>query len=104
MMPVVHGETATRRHIFWYLGATFIATAALAVMDALDATCVFASVALGVAFLWAVVRLYYEQTEAAAFRAFHASNTYLGTPLLAIVVYIFLFCEIEFDNRTVCVK
>jgi protoheme IX farnesyltransferase len=32
------------------------------------------------------VRLHREQTEQAAFRAFHASNAYLGTVLLAIVV------------------
>ena len=70
---------------------TFIATAVLAVMDALGAMYVFASVALGAAFLWAVVRLHYEQTEAAAFCAFHASNAYLGTLLLAIVVDSFAF-------------
>jgi protoheme IX farnesyltransferase len=32
-----------------------------------------------------VVRLHYEQTEAAAFRAFHASNAYLGLLLFAVV-------------------
>jgi protoheme IX farnesyltransferase len=37
-------------------------------------------------FLAAVVRLHYEQTEGAAFRAFHASNAYLGLLLLAIVL------------------
>ena len=86
MMPVVHGETTTRRHILWYLGATFIATVALAVLEALGTTYIFASVTLGSVFLWAVVRLHYEQTEVAAFRAFHASNAYLGTLLIAIVV------------------
>ena len=86
MLPVVRGETATRRHIFWYLGATFIATAGLAIMDALGTLYVFASVALGTVFLWAVIRLHYEQTESAAFRAFHASNAYLGTLLLAVIV------------------
>jgi protoheme IX farnesyltransferase len=43
-------------------------------------------VAFGAVFLWAVVRLHREQTERAAFRAFHASNAYLGTLLVAIVV------------------
>ena len=86
MMPVVHGETTTRRHILWYLGATFIATVALAVIGALSAMYIIASVTLGAVFLWAVVRLHYEQTESAAFRAFHASNAYLGTLLLAIVI------------------
>jgi protoheme IX farnesyltransferase len=37
-------------------------------------------------FLWAVVHLHREQTERAAFRAFHASNAYLGALLLAVVV------------------
>jgi protoheme IX farnesyltransferase len=32
------------------------------------------------------VRLHREQTEQAAFRAFHASNAYLGLLLVAIVV------------------
>uniref|UniRef100_UPI002B1DABAD UbiA family prenyltransferase n=1 Tax=Halostella sp. PRR32 TaxID=3098147 RepID=UPI002B1DABAD len=30
MMPVVRGETTTRRHIVWYLGATLVAAVALA--------------------------------------------------------------------------
>jgi protoheme IX farnesyltransferase len=33
-----------------------------------------------------VVRLHYERSESAAFRAFHASNAYLGLVLVAIVV------------------
>ncbi|WP_246058005.1 heme o synthase [Halonotius terrestris] len=86
MLPVVRGETATRRHILWYLGATFLATAVLAVVDTLGATYVLGSVALGAVFLWAVIRLHYEQTESAAFRAFHASNAYLGTLLIAIII------------------
>jgi protoheme IX farnesyltransferase len=47
---------------------------------------VVAGVAFGAVFLWAVVRLHYEQTESAAFRAFHASNAYLGALLLAVVL------------------
>jgi hypothetical protein len=43
-------------------------------------------VGVGAVFLWAIVRLHYEQTETAAFRAFHASNAYLGCLLLAIVL------------------
>ena len=33
-----------------------------------------------------VVRLHRERTESAAFRAFHASNAYLGLLLVAVVV------------------
>jgi protoheme IX farnesyltransferase len=86
MMPVVRGETTTRRHILWYLGATFLAAGALAASEALGWVYVLSGVVVGAVFLWAVVRLHYEQTEAAAFRAFHASNAYLGVMLLAIVV------------------
>ncbi|MFW5916956.1 MAG: heme o synthase [Halorubrum sp.] len=86
MMPVVRGETTTRRHILWYLGATLVAAASLAaVADPLGALYAAVGVALGAVFLWTVVRLHYEQTEAAAFRAFHASNAYLGLLLFAVV-------------------
>ncbi|WP_280536196.1 heme o synthase [Halopenitus sp. POP-27] len=86
MMPVVRGGTTTRRHILWYLGATLVAAAVLAATaDALGVVYLVVGVALGAVFLWAVVRLHYEQTETAAFRAFHASNAYLGLVLLAVV-------------------
>ncbi|MFC6735875.1 heme o synthase, partial [Halolamina salina] len=86
MMPVVRGETTTRRHILWYLGATLAATAALALIPGLDWLFVALGIALAGVFLWAVVRLHFERTEAAAFRAFHASNAYLGGVLLAVVL------------------
>jgi len=87
MMPVVRGETATRRHIVWYLGATLVAAAVLAlVAEPLGGLYAAVGVVLGAVFLWAVIRLHYEQTEAAAFRAFHASNAYLGLLLFAVVI------------------
>jgi protoheme IX farnesyltransferase len=86
MMPVVRGETTTRKHTLWYLGATLIAAGALAAMEALGLLYALTSVVFGAVFLYFVVRLHYEQTESAAFRAFHASNAYLGTLLLAVVV------------------
>ncbi|KAB1191922.1 protoheme IX farnesyltransferase [Haloferax sp. MBLA0076] len=86
MMPVVRGETETRKHIVWWLGATLIAAAGLAVMDALGVVYFLTSVVFGGAFLYFVVRLHYERDDTAAFRAFHASNAYLGMLLLAIVV------------------
>ena len=86
MMPVVRGETATRRHILWYLGATLVAAVALAAAaDPLGALYAVVGVGVGGVFLWMVVRLHYEQTEGAAFRAFHASNAYLGLLLFAVV-------------------
>jgi len=86
MMPVVRGEAVTRKHILYYLAATLVAAVALAELTTLGwlyaaTTCVFGGV-----FLWAVLRLHRERTESAAFRAFHASNAYLGTLLIAIVV------------------
>jgi protoheme IX farnesyltransferase len=86
MMPVVRGEAVTRKHILWYLGATLVAAGALATMSALGPVYVLTSVLFGGVFLWAVVRLHYERSDGAAFRAFHASNAYLGALLLAIVV------------------
>ena len=86
MMPVVRGETATRRHIVWYLGATLVAGAVLAASGTLGWLYVATGVVFGGLFLWMVVRLHYEQTKAAALRSFHASNAYLGFVLLAIVV------------------
>jgi protoheme IX farnesyltransferase len=58
----------------------------LAALTSLGALYALTSAALGAVFLWAVIRLHREQTEAAAFRAFHASNAYLGLLLIAIVV------------------
>jgi len=86
MMPVVRGETETRKHIVYYLGATLIASGVLGVLTPLGWLYAVTSVLLGAVFLWAVVLLHREQTEAAAFRAFHASNAYLGAVLIAIVV------------------
>ncbi|SFG02133.1 protoheme IX farnesyltransferase [Halopelagius inordinatus] len=86
MMPVVRGETVTRKHILWYLGATLVAAGALAATETLGLLYALTSVAFGGVFLYFVVRLHYEQTEGAAFRAFHASNAYLGAVLLVIVV------------------
>ena len=86
MMPVVRGETETRKQILWYLAATLVAAGALASMEALGAIYALTSVAFGAAFLYFVVRLHYEQTERAAFRSFHASNAYLGALLVAVVI------------------
>ncbi|EMA21172.1 MULTISPECIES: heme o synthase [Haloarcula] len=86
MMPVVRGETETRKHIVYYLGATLIASGVLGVLTSLSWLYAVTSVLLGAVFLWAVILLHREQTEAAAFRAFHASNAYLGAVLIAIVV------------------
>jgi protoheme IX farnesyltransferase len=86
MMPVVRGETTTRKHILLWLGATLAAALALIGVTDLGWLAAAATTLLGAVFLLAVVRLHREQTEQAAFRAFHASNAYLGVVLLAVVV------------------
>ena len=86
MMPVVRGETETRKHIVYYLGATLVGSGVLAALTSLGWLYALTSAVVGGIFLWAVVRLHREQTEASAFRAFHASNAYLGLLLVAIVV------------------
>jgi len=86
MMPVVRGETTTRKHILLWVGLTLVAAATLIRLTPLGWLSAVATTLVGVIFVWAVVRLHREQTEQAAFRAFHASNAYLGTVLLAIVV------------------
>jgi protoheme IX farnesyltransferase len=86
MMPVVRGETATRKHILLWLGSTLAAASALIWLTDLGWLTAATTTLLGAVFLWAVIRLHREQTESAAFRAFHASNAYLGLVLIAIVV------------------
>jgi len=86
MMPVVRGEATTRKHILLYLGATLVAAAALAAVPGLGVLYAATSVTLGSVFLWAVLKLHRDRSTGAAFRAFHASNAYLGALLLAIVI------------------
>ncbi|WP_250137721.1 heme o synthase [Halorientalis salina] len=86
MMPVVRGEATTRKHILLWLSATLLAATVLATLTDLGWLFAATTVSLGGVFLWAVIRLHREQTEDAAFRAFHASNAYLGAVLVAVVV------------------
>jgi protoheme IX farnesyltransferase len=86
MLPVIEGEAPTRKHIVWYLAATLVAAVALAVVTDLGLVYALTGTLLGGVFLYYAVELHYEQTTAAAFRAFHASNAYLGALLVAIVV------------------
>jgi len=86
MLPVVRGEAVTRKHVLLYLGATLIAAVVLGAVTDLGVVYAAASVLVGSVFLWAVVRLHREQTTDAALRAFHASNAYLGSLLVAVVL------------------
>ena len=86
MLPVVRGDAVTRRHVLLYLGATMLGAVVLGTTTTLDWPFAAVATLLGGVFLWAVVRLYRERTKRAAFRAFHASNAYLGTLLVVVVV------------------
>ncbi len=86
MLPVVRGEAATRRHICWYFGATLVGAAALSVVADLGLLYAAVTALVGAVFLWAIVRLHRERTETAAFRAFHASNAFLGALLVTVAV------------------
>lgn len=86
MLPVVRGEATTRTHIVLYLAATLLAAVVLAAVTDLGLVYAGTTSAFGALFLWTVLRLHRERDEAAAFRAFHASNAYLGAILLAIVI------------------
>ncbi|MFP9191764.1 heme o synthase [Natronosalvus vescus] len=86
MMPVVRGETVTRKHILYYLGATLVSAVALVWLTNLGMVYAGTVVLFGGIFLWFAVDLHFEQTERAAFRAFHASNAFLGAVLVAILV------------------
>jgi protoheme IX farnesyltransferase len=86
MLPVVAGPAVARKHVLYYLGATLVAAAALPALTPLGPAYAAAVVALGALFLWTVVRLHRERTEAAAMRAFHASNAFLGGTLLVVVL------------------
>jgi protoheme IX farnesyltransferase len=86
MMSVVRGDRVTRKHILLWLGATLVGAGALSAVANLGATYAVTTVVFGGVFLWAVIRLHRERTRKAAFRAFHASNAYLGFLLVAIVV------------------
>ena len=86
MFPVVRGEAATRTHILAYLGATLLAAAILAAVAGLGPLYAVVAVVFGAIFLWTVVALHRRPSRTTAWRAFHASNAYLGAVLIAIVV------------------
>ncbi len=86
MLPVVRGERVTLRHILLYLGATLLSAGVLGAVAPVGLLYGATTVVLGSVFVWTVLRLYREQTKKAAFRSFHASNIYLGTLLISIVV------------------
>lgn len=86
MFPVIRGDTSTIKHIFWYLGGTFLAVAMLSLVSDLGVVYAGTAVLFGCVFLGAVIMLYRDSSRRAALRSFHASNLYLGALLVAIVI------------------
>jgi protoheme IX farnesyltransferase len=86
MLPVVHGDRTTRRHVAGFLTATLLATVVLGSLPTLGAIFAGAAVLLGTAFLVSVQNLERRRTDRAAMRTFLAANVYLGGLLLAIMV------------------
>ena len=86
MAPVVEGVPATRRRVVYWLGLTLLGAAGLGVVAEFGPVYVGTVVAFGFVFLWTVVNQFEQRTDSAAYRSFHASNAFLGTLLLAVVV------------------
>lgn len=86
MLPVVRGETVTRKHIIYYIGATLVGATVLAWITDLGLVYTATVLVVGGVFLVAARNLHYDQTERAAFRTFHASNLFLGALLFSVLI------------------
>lgn len=91
MLPVVHGERVTRKHILLYAGLTMLVVAGLGTVGTLGIAYALVAILGGAAFLGMIYRLHRRQTRRAALQTFHASNGYLGLLLFAIVADALLF-------------
>jgi protoheme IX farnesyltransferase len=89
MMPVVHGETETRRQIVLYTGLLFVLTLLPVVFGFFDAIYAAAAVALGTAFMVLAVRLQRAADRRSALRTYLFSLLYLAL----------LFCAMVADAR-----
>jgi protoheme IX farnesyltransferase len=87
MLPVVSGIALTRRRILYWLAGTMVVAALLGLTADLGPLYATAAALGAGVFLWSVVRQYWTDDEGtASYRAFHASNAYLGVLLLALTV------------------
>ena len=86
MMPVVHGETETRRQIVLYTGLLVVLTLLPVVFGFFGAIYAVAAVALGGAFLWFAVRLQRVADRRSALRTYLYSLAYLALLFCAMVV------------------
>ena len=86
MMPVVHGETETRRQIVLYTGLLVVLTLLPVVFGFFGAIYAFAAVVLGGAFLTLSVRLQRAADRRSALRTYLYSLAYLALLFCAMVV------------------
>ncbi len=86
MLPVVRGDETTLRHINAYFGATLLSVTLLAYVSPLGWLFAAVTVVVGAVFLYYVVDLHRRRTRAAALRAFHSSNAFLGAVMVVIAV------------------
>lgn len=86
LVPVIEGPAAARRRIVGYLAVTLLAVGWLGAVTALGVVYALAAILGATVFLFFVVESFRDQSDAAALRAFHASNAFLGLVLLAIVI------------------
>jgi heme o synthase len=86
MMPVVHGETETRRQIVLYTGLLVVLTLLPVVFGFFGAIYAVAAVALGGAFMTLSVRLQRRADRRSALRTYLFSLAYLAVLFCAMVV------------------
>jgi protoheme IX farnesyltransferase len=87
MMPVAHGEDATRRQIIVYSVLLVAVSLAPVLVNGMLGTIYLATAALlGVGMLWMVVKLLRVATKAAARSAYKYSTAYLAFLFLAMIV------------------
>jgi protoheme IX farnesyltransferase len=86
MLPNVIGDERTRWRMLWYTLALVPVTLAPVPLGLLGTTYLVAALVLDAWFVWHVVRVLRERTDAAARRAFHVSLLYLFALFLAMLV------------------
>src|SRR3712207_2336417 len=86
MMPVVHGETETRRQILLYTGLLLVLTLIPVVFGFFGAVYAAAAVGLGGAFVWLALRLQREGDRRSALRTYLFSLAYLAALFCAMVL------------------
>ena len=86
MLPNVIGDQPTRWRMLWYTLALVPVTLAPVPLGLLGATYLAAALALDAWFVWQILRVLRERSDAAARRAFHVSLAYLFTLFLAMLL------------------